>query len=118
MGGVGTEVQMVFDRADLLNTIDGDVEIMEELVGMFLNSVPEQIESIRTAIGQNDFVVAVRQAHKLKGTAANLRASFLHTAYADLEDALKERDLPRAMKSIAICTDGFGRFKEVFEQGA
>lgn len=78
MSKVSNEPQVVFDRADLLSTVSGDVEIMEELVDMFLSAVPEQMESIRRAIGQSDFLTAAREAHKLKGTAANLRAPWIH----------------------------------------
>jgi HPt (histidine-containing phosphotransfer) domain-containing protein len=118
VSGSGNEARVVFDREDLLKTVDGETEIMEELVGMFLTAVPEQMESIKAAIEQTDFSEAARHAHRLKGTAANLRAEALYLAYTQLEKALKEGNLPQAMAFLDVCSDGFGRFREVIEHGA
>jgi histidine phosphotransfer protein HptB len=112
------EANMVFDREDLLVTVGGDTEILEELVGMFLGVAPDQMESIKTALGRGDYLGAGREAHKLKGTAGNLRALFLHAAFAVLEESAKERDPTGTAMSLAACASEFQRFREVFETGS
>jgi HPt (histidine-containing phosphotransfer) domain-containing protein len=107
----------VFDWADLLDTVGGDTGILEELVDMFLVSVPGQMEKIGTALKQNDYLVAQREAHKLKGTSANIRAPFLHAAFANLEEAAKEQDLSRAGQLLVDCRNGFDHFVEVYRTG-
>lgn len=115
--GNNPAIKAVFDREDLLDTVDGDMEILEQLVEMFLNVVPGQMENIRAALGQGDFPGAQREAHKLKGTAANMRASSLHTAFAGLEEAVKRQDAARAGQMLATCSRGFDNFIEVYRTG-
>lgn len=107
----------VFDRADLLYTIDGDTEMLEELVDMFLRAAPDQMERIRDALEQGDYPVVQREAHKLKGTSANMRAPSLHAAFAGLEQAAKEHDSSRAGQLLVDCNKGFDQFVEVFKAG-
>jgi HPt (histidine-containing phosphotransfer) domain-containing protein len=113
----GNTVGVVFDREDLLDMVDGDADILEELVGMFLTAVPDGMEIIRTALAQSDYLGAARQAHKLKGTAANLRAPILHSAFTDLEEALKQKDVARTIQWLNACSDEFDHFRKVFKHG-
>lgn len=107
----------VFDRADLLDTVGGDTGMLEELVDMFLMSVPDQMEKIGAALKEGDYFIAQREAHRLKGTSANMRAPFLHTAFADLEVAAKEQDPSRAVRLLVDCRKGFDHFVEVYRTG-
>jgi histidine phosphotransfer protein HptB len=110
--------EKIFDREDLLNTVDGDTDLLGELIGMFLSTVPEQMENIRSALGRADYPDAAREAHKLKGTSANLRALSLRAAFADLEQAVKRQDSGEVTQLLVACSDEFERFREACETGS
>lgn len=103
----------IFDREDLLNTIDGDIELLNELVGAFLSTVPQEMESIRIALGRSDYSGPEREAHKLKGTSANMRAVCLAAAFSELQHAIKQQDAAEARRLFATCEVEFERFKEL-----
>lgn len=52
----------------------GDEEFMVELINLFLDDLPRQIEVLRRAIENHDAEGAVAAAHRLKGASGNLGA--------------------------------------------
>lgn len=47
---------------------DGDEEFVKALAEAFLGEVPEDAESLRTAVSNKDFYTAYQAAHKMKPT--------------------------------------------------
>jgi HPt (histidine-containing phosphotransfer) domain-containing protein len=67
-------VDEVFDEAELLQTVEGDRELLEELGRLFLADAPLQVEAVRDAIKRSDATALRFAAHALKGSAATLTA--------------------------------------------
>ncbi|NOY85142.1 MAG: Hpt domain-containing protein [Nitrospirae bacterium] len=91
------------------NAIDMDIlsdlrEVMEEgfskLLGLFLNSVPEQIVSLAECAAQNDAENIAKIAHSLKSSAANLGALVLSAHCKDLETAARSGEIADCLKKI------------------
>ena len=55
-----------FDRGALLERLGGDETMIEEIIALFLQDVPEQMHSIQEAVNGGDAATAERQAHTLK----------------------------------------------------
>ena len=83
----------VFDRNVLLETLDGDEDICAQILEMFLEDAPVQLTKLRQGLEQNDASVVERQAHSLKGAAANIGADRMRGSAASLEIVGREKNL-------------------------
>jgi PAS domain S-box-containing protein len=73
------------DRAALLARLGGDEDLMRDVARLFLEDCQERLEAIKSAIDQRDADRLRREAHTLKGAAANLSADELTEAARVLE---------------------------------
>lgn len=102
----------VIDKKALLDTVEGDVEFLVELVQLFLDSYPGQLTVIRDAIARKDSQALVKAAHSVKGTVANLRALSAFDAAMKLEMIAQKGDMAHA-KEASIALEGeIERFKQ------
>ena len=76
----------VFDRAAVLDTLDGDLDLLHDIVGIFLVRCPGQMDKIREAVLAHNRNLLERAAHALKGSAANLVAWGVVDAAGELEE--------------------------------
>jgi signal transduction histidine kinase/DNA-binding response OmpR family regulator len=83
----------VLDTAELLQSVEGDVELMREIVGVFLEESPRMLSRIRKALEDGDPEALTAGAHALKGAVGNLGASAAMNAAARLEELGRRRDL-------------------------
>ena len=84
---------VVFDRAAFLDRAMGDVDFARVLVGTFLQDIPPQIEILAAAASGGDGHLAMRQAHRIRGAAANMSGEALRGTAAEMEAAGKAGDL-------------------------
>ncbi len=77
-----------------------DIDFLKMLFNGFLEKLPGQIKSMGVAIENNDKEDLIRLAHKLKGSAANLSASYLSQTAADLEKIGRYGDLVLARSTL------------------
>ena len=92
-----TEATEVLDETELLERVDHDLELLGELVALFLDDHPRQMESVRQAIDEQDFQGLERSAHTLKGVVGNLAGKRAFDAARQLEALGREGDLNNAM---------------------
>jgi|GEM_PF-1060963 FOG: HPt domain len=76
----------LLDRAIALERVDGDLELLREVVKLFLDETPALMRSLRTAIERGDCKAVERVAHSLKGSAANFGAAGVVNAARRLEE--------------------------------
>lgn len=69
--------QPVFDSDDFLRRIDGDAELLSEVLGIFLEDTPNLMAELVSGIKSKNAMAVERAAHTLKGAAANISASRL-----------------------------------------
>jgi PAS domain S-box-containing protein len=106
-----TEEPVIFDRAVLLNRVNGDEEIVTEVMEVFLENVPQQILFLQEAIANGDGVLAVRQAHSIKGAAANVGAAALQEVACQMEETAKGGQLNRAVKLVEAISEEFNKVR-------
>jgi two-component system, sensor histidine kinase and response regulator len=90
-----------FDRASLLERLEGDRELLLEMVDLFRQDAPQLLSALRDALGNGDMVLLERSAHSLKGAASNLSAKRIATAALQLEKDAKSKDATAAEASLA-----------------
>lgn len=79
-----------FDMATALDRVEGDVSLIRELAGLFLDECPHRMEEIRDAVSLRDIKRLQRGAHTLKGSVGNFGASRAFEATRRLEQVAVE----------------------------
>ncbi len=82
----------VFDREGMMSRLMGDEHLARVLISTFLSDMPKQFETLKQYLAENDCDGATRQAHTIKGAAANLGAIALSHIAAAIETAGKSGD--------------------------
>lgn len=63
----------------------GDEELAATIIAVFLDDIPLQIQALKDYLDGGDTVGAVRQAHTIKGAAANISAEALSAVAFEIE---------------------------------
>ena len=95
-----TAVEGPIDAADLLARVNGDRELLAELVELFRGDYPKLLEEIRSALGRGDAEALRHAAHTLKGAVGNFSAESAVEAARNLEDIGREDDLSGAEAAV------------------
>jgi PAS domain S-box-containing protein len=74
-----------FDLETALAYVDGDRDLLDELLGIFAEDTPTRMEKIRGAIAAGDPAELMREAHTLKGPLKALGATTAAQLAQDLE---------------------------------
>jgi len=86
----------LFDQATTLRQVDGDWELLQELVGLFGEECAQMMEMIQSAIYQQDAVRLRQAAHTLKGEVSNFGARAAVEAALRLEMMGRDEELTDA----------------------
>lgn len=104
----------VIDFEDALERMYGDEELLEELVAIFIETYPEQVKKIRTAIEQNNPEELERAGHSLKGAAKNLSANPISELSFRLEKMGSDASFDEAEDVLTELESELGRFEKFF----
>ncbi len=99
------------ELAAVLERMDGDVELLKELAGLFLNECPRQMAEIRQAITQRDASRLMQTAHTIKGSVGNFGAREAVEAARRLEIDANEHDWGQAEADWAALKRAVGRLE-------
>jgi HPt (histidine-containing phosphotransfer) domain-containing protein len=80
------------DRVSLLSRVEGDRELLAEIIQVFLADAPQLVVAMGQALAQGDMHLLERSAHSMKGAAANLSALDAVKAASRLEQSAKNKD--------------------------
>lgn len=75
---------------NLAKALDFDIEDVEILVELFVESAQVSLANIEEAIEGNKIEVIAAEAHAIKGSAANLLLTDIQNMARDMENAAKE----------------------------
>jgi CheY-like chemotaxis protein/HPt (histidine-containing phosphotransfer) domain-containing protein len=89
----------VIDEAALLAGIDGNRQILRELVRLFLGDFPQRMAEIKQAINRGDGEAVARAAHTLKGSVGNFAAQTAFAAAQNMEAVGKSGNLDVAKQA-------------------
>lgn len=78
---------VIWDRAGMLDRFLGDEELVATIMTEFLKDMPRQIEVLQDLLESGDVTGATRQAHVIKGMAANMGGEALQAAAREMERA-------------------------------
>jgi HPt (histidine-containing phosphotransfer) domain-containing protein len=89
----------IIDRAaidELLESVGGDLEFLEELLGDYFDDSPNQLSEMQRALNEGDAERFRRAAHSLKSNSANFGARKLADSCRELEEMGKSATLSGA----------------------
>lgn len=105
-------VVMEFEKA--LGEFENDRELLESLIRDFNRIIHEQFVSMQTAFDNSDTVSIQREAHGIKGGAANLCARPLSAAALSVEYACRQQKdnatISATLHDLGQCIDSFDRY--------
>jgi HPt (histidine-containing phosphotransfer) domain-containing protein len=98
------EIQLIMQNSasptdrynELLALMDGDRELLVELIDVFLEDAPQRIQSVRRTLVDHDAEALYRAAHALKGSAGNFGAPDVVSRANRIEALARENDLDAA----------------------
>ena len=99
-----------FEKA--LAEFEGNREFLTGLLERFLENVRNQLGTIREALDRADAEILRREAHAIKGGAANLAAVELSSAAAELEKTAKSGSLGEAAGGLEKLEKAYRRLDE------
>jgi HPt (histidine-containing phosphotransfer) domain-containing protein len=83
-----------------LSRVGGDMELLREVVGLFLDDYPQSLEMIRDAVARGDQSSLERHAHSLKGSVSTFGAQEAFDAAQALEKQGRTGDLAQAQDGL------------------
>jgi HPt (histidine-containing phosphotransfer) domain-containing protein len=101
----------VLDPSQALARVGGDHDLLRELAGMFLDSLPQQLAELRTALGRGDGPAVQRLAHALKGAVGTFGARHAFEEAQRLERMARNGDLSDAGAAWTALEEALARLR-------
>jgi CheY-like chemotaxis protein len=95
------ELRDQVDRVSLLDRVEGDQELLAEIIQVFLADAPQLLVAMQNALQQGDMILLERAAHSMKGAAGNMSALAAVNAASELEQSAKKKDAESSKSSLA-----------------
>ncbi len=106
----------VFHESELLERLMDDRDLARTIVAGFLDNIPVQVSRLKEFLSGGDAPGAQRQAHTIKGAAANLGAPALRDVALELEQIGKAGRLGDAFDVLPRLETEFERVRHALEQ--
>lgn len=90
--GVAAPMARAFDIDRALQMLDGERELLGELVEIFQNNLNERLAAIRTAVANRDLPALAKAAHAIKSPVGTLSAQPAFDAILKLEQLARGGD--------------------------
>ncbi len=87
---------LVWNRSEALERFMGEESAVREIAVVFLEDAPRQIEALQACFEKGDAESALRQAHSLKGAAANIGGEAMREAAWTIESRIRAGSLAEA----------------------
>ena len=107
-----------WSRAEVLDRLGGDEELLQELCQIFLKESPRLMEKLRQGMASGDAEAVQRAAHSLKGEVSYLAAKGASQAARRLEDMGRERDLSAVSEAIRLMERELDGLRRAIEDDA
>jgi HPt (histidine-containing phosphotransfer) domain-containing protein len=106
-------IDSVMNLAEAMRNMDGDAELLQEIVGIFMQTGAEQLASLTSALDAGDVRDVALKAHGMKGGASNFCARHFVAAALKLELLAKTGTLDGAAVLLAEMKASFAELEEL-----
>ncbi len=101
----------VLDEAALMSRVDNDLQLLRDLVDLYLGDYPRLLDEIRAGLGRKDSRALQRGAHSMKGCTSNLAAKLASEAAFKLEGLAHASDWAEAGNALESLERELARLK-------
>jgi PAS domain S-box-containing protein len=105
----------VWDQKGMSDRMMEDTDLIDTILGAFLEDIPGQIAALEGFIGTQDLSSTERQAHAIKGASATVGAERMRAIAFTIERSSAQRNLMMAQESIGELRDELSRFARAVE---
>ncbi len=95
-------VANVFDEADFVTRMLDDRTLARRIALSFLHDTPNRIDVLEGHVARGDAELAGREAHGIKGAAANVSAEELRRVAEAMEEAGRRGDLDALAQDLPV----------------
>jgi HPt (histidine-containing phosphotransfer) domain-containing protein len=106
-----TESAPILDLQALLESVDGDRELLDELAGTFAQEIPGWISALRSAAASADAPTLFRVAHGVNGAVGYFKAGRVRQVAAEIEAMGREGRLQDASAAVDRLEGALGELK-------
>ena len=106
-----------WDRAGMLERLMDDEDLVRTVAAGFLEDMPRQVEALRGFLEAGDAEGAERQAHTIKGAAANVGGEAMSAAAGAMERLAKAGDFAGLRERMDGLAAAFGALRAAMEAG-
>lgn len=92
----------VFNLAEALERVEGDLDLLKEMVDLFLEECPRMLTKIEDAMAANNAQALQNASHTLKGAVSNFAASAATAASFALEKMGREQNLTDSAATLSM----------------
>lgn len=92
-----------------LEIAGGNLELLQRIFDAFLKDIPNRISALELALSTGDHVTAEREAHSIKGAAANISATYLYSSASEMERACNAGNFELATKIMSPLVNAVAR---------
>ena len=106
---------VVFDKAAMLERLMDDTELAQIVINGFLEDIPRQIQALKNFLEAGSVPDVERQAHTIKGAAANVGGEALRAVAFEIEKDGQAGQLEAAAARMTELEDQFGRLRAAMQ---
>ncbi|PKN96371.1 MAG: hypothetical protein CVU43_21070, partial [Chloroflexi bacterium HGW-Chloroflexi-5] len=107
---------IIFNEEGMRERLMEDAELAGAVIDGFLKDMPGQINILKIYLEQGDIAGTRRQAHTIKGAAANTGAASLERAAAKIEEAAGKKNLKEAALLFPRLGEQFDLYKTALDK--
>jgi PAS domain S-box-containing protein len=113
----GPQVEsLVFNREKFLECMMGDEEFAREVAAGFVEELPAMLSKLMEGFELKDIELVWKQAHKMKGSSANVGGEALRDVAKQVEQAGKDGDLEEVTSCIPELREQCARLNEALQK--
>ncbi len=101
---------------ELRDRVDGDEELMREVLAIYLEDTPTLLDTLRQALETKQTEAVAKAAHTLKGSSANIAAERLRSQAYQLEQQARAGDLNRAAALFETIQSEFQELEKIVKR--
>lgn len=109
-------IDAILNRKEVYSRVDDDMELLQELIEIFLEDYPQLMSDIHSAIQSGDAEALKSSAHTLKGSVSNFCAQSAVDAALKLEIAGGNKDLSSAEEDFITLQSSMGEVSIALEE--
>lgn len=107
--------ERVFDHDRALAMLADDVDLLAEVIAVFLETVPELLRELEAALSARDYREVERLAHGVKGAALNVHALRIRQRAAEVEASAQTKDGKSIIAQFHELRDEMARFRSYLD---